>query len=197
VRRPDGRRIVYQPGISPTRPKTGSCKGAEDQGSFFRGWIGKLAGSYSGVSRLRANRSRLLRNLPAQRWSSPLAARSAGLPHDRARKPAQDAAWRNSERASEDLSDGRKDSPTRPCSKDPTTRKRCALVWGQVLDGRAGHVTPDQRHPASENPLLSSARALRCVTRAMDISARPEDQEWAMAALTRLTRGASSAVPHG
>lgn len=140
------------------KTKNRELQRCRDQASFFLGRIGKLPADYACVSRLRANRSRLLKNLAMQRSRVPLAARSAGLPRDRARKPAQDAAWRNRERAGEDVSDGRKTSLTRPCFKDPSTRKRHTLVRPQVLDGAGQRVTPYRRQPASEDLLRPNTR---------------------------------------
>jgi hypothetical protein len=67
----------------------------------------------------------------------PIVARSAGSPHDRARKPAQDAASRDRELAMNDFSDGWKTSLTKTHFKAPSTRKRHADLWQRVLDGAA------------------------------------------------------------
>ena len=157
-----------------------------------------VAAGFAGVSRLRANRSRSLRNLTTQRSRIPLAARSAGLPHDRARKAAQDAVSRNREPAIDDFSDGRKASPTRPHWQSAVDKK-IAHPLAAASSRRATLPCVNERAPpASVQLILSSAQALRCQARVRStILAKAADSEWAMAALTRLTRSASSAVPHG
>jgi hypothetical protein len=86
--------------------------------------------------------------LATQRSGIPLAARSAGLSRDRARKPAQDAAWSNREPAMGEFSDGRKASPTRLCFKAPSTRKWHTHLRPQVLDGQTFRsCAPARRQP--------------------------------------------------
>jgi len=91
------------------------------------------------VFRPHANRSRSLRNLATRGSKIPIASRSPGSPHDRARKPAQDAVSRDHGPATHEFSDGREASPTRPRFKAPSTRKRHADLWRRVLDGAGFH----------------------------------------------------------
>jgi len=145
---------------------------------------------------LPANRSRSLGNL-ATRGSSILnAARSAGLARKRARQPAQDAAWRNRERVTNDFSDGRKASPSRPPWQAPSTRKPYTRLRPRVLDGT--HLPERRSARCQPRRNRSNQHMIASLPGKMDNPrAAPADPEWAMAALTLLTRGASSAVPHG
>jgi hypothetical protein len=57
------------------------------------------------------------------------------LPHDRARKLAQDAASRNREPAMNDFSDGWRASLTKTRFKAPSTRRQQTDSRHRVLDG--------------------------------------------------------------
>ncbi len=115
--------------------KPAAVKGRRSE-QIFSG--AKSAGFAAGRARhswLRANRSRSLGNLATRGSSLPIAARSAGIARGRAREPAQDAAWRNRERATNDFSDGQKVPPGRPLGQVPSTRKPHIFLRPRVLDG--------------------------------------------------------------
>jgi hypothetical protein len=94
---------------------------------------------------LGANHLRSLRNFKTRKSTVLLAAISAGLPRDRARKPAQDAAWRNRARATCEFSDGGRAYPTWSRCQEPSTRKPHTRRRQLVLDGRRIHTNADVR----------------------------------------------------
>ena len=76
--------------------------------------------------------------------------------------------------------------------------RKTARSLAATSSRRAG-LPRDRAHSpaASEGGIFAGGQRLRCQARAINILAKAAQPEWATAALTRLTRGARSAVPHG
>ncbi len=136
ARRPDGGRLNYQSGVSSASQKASVAKLSKIRAVLFARGSESVPRDTAGVSRPRANRSRSLRNLATQRSKIPIAVRSTGSPHDRARKPAQDAVSRNRQLAMDDFSDDERPHPREHVSRrrrqHPRTPRRLLEDGEQV-----------------------------------------------------------------
>jgi ribonuclease P protein component len=92
----------------------------------------------------------------------------------------------------------RVESLTHETTFQGTVDRKAAHPLAAASSRRAGLVNVRACSPAaSERGSFASAQPVRCQARVINILVKAADSVWPTTALTRLTRGASPAVPHG